>query len=101
MVSLLDEGIDVGEDEGFEVGKEEGFDIGKDEGFDVGKDEGCDVGADEGGTVGVAVGGEEVLEQLVESCEEYGALTGQARHTMLDEAPVVLEYVPGGHLLQV
>ena len=47
------------------------------------------------------MGGEEVLEQLVESCEEYGALTGQARHTMLDEAPVVLEYVPGGHLLQV
>ena len=47
------------------------------------------------------MGGEEVLVQLVESCEEYGALTGQARHTMLDEAPVVLEYVPGGHLLQV
>ena len=85
MVSLLDEGVDVGEDEGFDVGKDEGF----------------DVGADEGGTVGVDVGGEEVLEQLVESCEEYGALTGQARHTMLDEAPVVLEYVPGGHLLQV
>jgi hypothetical protein len=51
-------GVAVGEDEGVAVGEDEGGGIG------------AAVGEDEGGGVGEAVGEAEVLEQLVESCEE-------------------------------
>ena len=95
------------------VGSNVGAAVGDAEGMAVGVFVGSNVGAAVGDTEGVAVGtiiGDDVevafegrvllAEQLVESLEEYGASCGQLLHASIEEAPVLCENVPAGHLVQ-
>ena len=98
-------GDNVGNTEGVAVGVFVGGNVGAAvgdlEGVAVGVFVGSNVGAAVGNTEGLAVGGTvDAARQLVELLEEYGASRGQLAHALIEEAPVLCENVPAGHLVQ-